>query len=746
VTLRNVACRKEPRAARCGSARQSMLAFATALALTAALVCSARDAADATIPTQQVVDGIVITPKRLPVDRMFITWRWQEVGREEQPPAPIERVGVEFSSHGLVRKGNTSITPAVHTYQSTAKGKESGTTRVLFLLDTSGSVSRDALKIQFKAIEGIANSRTNRAVLIGFSTFSTDLAPITFSQSPKIGTFDERTARGLTTELYASLHNAIRRISENNKGEKTTKDRSFIFLFSDGKAEDTRYTHDQVVDLARRNGVVIYTFGYPSIQSRGRRARPLDFQNLRKLAEDTGGAFLDFFPREKRNNESALRIMLDKLFDQIIESGGYSEEFNLPPSYATYPSRFQVTLYPQSNEGAHIKPVEATFTVRLPAPDLAQEIKGALDNFAESLSNKIGDLADEPFLRITFNVTVSITVTFSLAWTFTFSLMRWRGSRKRGLSTESSGIGSYRLYLVGESGEPHRCEAEQVRLGRESDNDLVIPGAEVSKHHALLSRSPVGDVVVKDLGSANGVFVNDERVKEAQLGDGDILTIGNSRLRFVRDGPIQTLPAKLRATAVEVEREGAEVHTAIGKWWPKLLVRWPGVAKRWGRVAARLKERWPSVYKFLAERMERWANGEEVKLFDKKVAAALLIHAIYVFAPLYSIYRGKKKVHQEAGKPVAILETLRLPRRWIMTESTLSVGRDAHNDVVLDDGSVSRHHATITFSEEGEFLIRDEGSRNGVRVDNQKIDDSSRLEDGSVIELGDIPLRFSRTT
>jgi serine/threonine-protein kinase len=61
-------------------------------------------------------------------------------------------------------------------------------------------------------------------------------------------------------------------------------------------------------------------------------------------------------------------------------------------------------------------------------------------------------------------------------------------------------------------------------LGRAADCDLVLRAADVSKHHCRIVFGP-GEVIVEDLGSANGTVVNGEVVERAALNEGDRLTI-----------------------------------------------------------------------------------------------------------------------------------------------------------------------------------------------------------------------------
>jgi adenylate cyclase len=68
-------------------------------------------------------------------------------------------------------------------------------------------------------------------------------------------------------------------------------------------------------------------------------------------------------------------------------------------------------------------------------------------------------------------------------------------------------------------------ENEEVRLGRGSDNDVVLPDFSVSRRHAALRREP-GGWFVYDLKSTNGVQVNGVTVKKAPLRSADRLKVG----------------------------------------------------------------------------------------------------------------------------------------------------------------------------------------------------------------------------
>lgn len=75
----------------------------------------------------------------------------------------------------------------------------------------------------------------------------------------------------------------------------------------------------------------------------------------------------------------------------------------------------------------------------------------------------------------------------------------------------------------------------RTRIGRGSDNELVLDTKHISRYHAVLLAGPV-HTSIEDLNSTNGVFVNGKRVSRQVLRDGDRVTIGRTQFRYtVRD-------------------------------------------------------------------------------------------------------------------------------------------------------------------------------------------------------------------
>lgn len=70
-----------------------------------------------------------------------------------------------------------------------------------------------------------------------------------------------------------------------------------------------------------------------------------------------------------------------------------------------------------------------------------------------------------------------------------------------------------------------------VRIGRDSDNEIVLRDPRVSRHHARIVFEK-GFYVIYDLASANGTVVNGKRVSIAPLVDGAVIRIGSCTGRF----------------------------------------------------------------------------------------------------------------------------------------------------------------------------------------------------------------------
>jgi len=101
----------------------------------------------------------------------------------------------------------------------------------------------------------------------------------------------------------------------------------------------------------------------------------------------------------------------------------------------------------------------------------------------------------------------------------------------------------FRLIITREKDRVNEAFFDQgeVTIGRQQDNDVCLHDTTVSGHHARVLQREDG-IVLEDLGSTNGTYVNGERVSRYDLRGTEVIVIGKHRLEF------QPLP-------VEPERE-----------------------------------------------------------------------------------------------------------------------------------------------------------------------------------------------
>jgi hypothetical protein len=116
-----------------------------------------------------------------------------------------------------------------------------------------------------------------------------------------------------------------------------------------------------------------------------------------------------------------------------------------------------------------------------------------------------------------------------------------------------------------------------VTIGRAGDNAIVIADAQVSRHHARLTWQS-GGWAVEDLGSANGVFVNEVRITSLTwLRPGDTLRLGDTVVFAAQSAPSAeaTLVAH-RAPAPQLPGAGP-TSTRRRRRWPLVILALGGL-------------------------------------------------------------------------------------------------------------------------------------------------------------------------
>ncbi len=83
------------------------------------------------------------------------------------------------------------------------------------------------------------------------------------------------------------------------------------------------------------------------------------------------------------------------------------------------------------------------------------------------------------------------------------------------------------------------------------------------------------------------------------------------------------------------------------------------------------------------------------------------------------------------------------PYRFALDRKSVSLGRGSENDIVVECGSISVHHAVME-RVEGGYQLRDLGSTNGTKFKGRTVD-KVELTDGITVQIGDVDFDFSLT-
>ena len=100
------------------------------------------------------------------------------------------------------------------------------------------------------------------------------------------------------------------------------------------------------------------------------------------------------------------------------------------------------------------------------------------------------------------------------------------------------------ILTQGMTGRAHELNVDRTTIGRVEDNTFQIADASVSSHHCeVLLRG--GEVLIRDLNSTNGSFINNAQITESVLKPGQTLRLGQIELKLEAEGsaPAAAAPA-----------------------------------------------------------------------------------------------------------------------------------------------------------------------------------------------------------
>ena len=258
---------------------------------------------------------------------------------------------------------------------------------------------------------------------------------------------------------------------------------------------------------------------------------------------------------------------------------------------------------------------------------------------------------------------------------------------------------------------------DEITIGRKEGNTIRLTERNVSRRHARILRNN-GEVHIEDLGSYNGIRVNNARIAErVSLRVSDQGQIGDYKLYLKAEGVEQaddarTMPIE-RVEQQAQQQLATDAMNASGAHGTAPLAihqapTAPQVVGAPNRTLVAISDTDPA--------------GRSVGPVTAAAVAALTATGGY-------------------GKLV-VLSSNFAGKEWELSRPQMIVGRTDENDIIINHRSISRNHAKLVREPEtGRYTISDLQSSNGVRVNGQDYG-KVELRRGDVVDLGHVRLRF----
>ena len=409
-----------------------------------------------------------------------------------------------------------------------------------FLIDRSNPKRAATVKRSAELVNELyAQANTRNIMAVG--TFADDLRVIISPGDPYADVksrLADIKADGAATAFFFTGIKAIDIL------KKVPAERKALVIISDGKAEDTAYSRDDVVKHAKEAGVVIYGVGFAEKPS-----ETVDLQEVERLASETGGPFFSAV------GNAPLPEQFVRDFRKYLTSGGQVEaslgalngELKLVP---------KVTLV----DGATLNGgVSAAYIAAPPAPEPAPSppveqplplIAKIYAVFEPAIAGSTDWAAENRAIAWILLLLIPLILIASIAYFVVRNLQQAAAEKYEDGGIEEPQTQAFAIdepsthvlhpdtlfgyFELLDSDSPRfEIRERNVTIGRHSENDFQIDDDSVHRHHAVFHMLPGQSPVITDLDTVNGVIVNGNKVDKAELVSGDVIELGETRFRFL---------------------------------------------------------------------------------------------------------------------------------------------------------------------------------------------------------------------
>jgi pSer/pThr/pTyr-binding forkhead associated (FHA) protein len=310
--------------------------------------------------------------------------------------------------------------------------------------------------------------------------------------------------------------------------------------------------------------------------------------------------------------------------------------------------------------------------------------------------------------------------------------------------------GIVRASLVADPADalPHEIAIGEVTLGRSPACNIVAESGAVSKVHARIERT-VDRLILKDLGSSNGTFVNGTKVMTALLSDGDVLLLGGVEPFRVRIemGEV-TSGSGIRRRVAQAELPEAEEQPRFSTDW-KTRFEWDSGERE---AIASLREEWENkttqkqpVVKPPAAAAPPASPPRRAPTPKTPPPPAAAPAPAPKTTPPPEAATVVKPEMAPAAAPLAEVRLVGSDYDLVVTSPGAHVlGRAADAPLRVKHATVSRTHARVILSEDRKTAsLEHAGGANGTHLNGRAIDKAEPLSDGDEIGIGEVTLRVS---
>jgi pSer/pThr/pTyr-binding forkhead associated (FHA) protein len=286
---------------------------------------------------------------------------------------------------------------------------------------------------------------------------------------------------------------------------------------------------------------------------------------------------------------------------------------------------------------------------------------------------------------------------------------------------------------------------DEITIGRKEGNTIRLTERNVSRRHARILRNN-GEVQIEDLGSYNGIRVNNARIAErVALRVSDQVQIGDYKLYLKAEGVEQvddarTMPIErvVDTSQTPTEAMGAITPTAAttvpsnGTPTLPMSAQAANGATNGAPAPAPAPATSGLASGLASAQMVGSPNRTMVAIADTDPAGRPVATAAAVAALSAPVGYGK----------LVVLSSNFAGKEFELSRPQMIIGRTDENDIVVNHRSISRNHAKLVREPEtGRYTISDLQSSNGVRVNGQDYG-KVELRRGDVVDLGHVRLRF----